>query len=44
MKSASSVITRGNIKNYIISNKKGLEREEFVQFYRSVMLWNEVGT
>ena len=42
MKSASGQVTTENIKNYIISDKKGVERQEFTQFYRSVLLWNEL--
>lgn len=41
MKSASGQVTGENIKNYI-SDKKGLERQEFARLYRSVLLWNEV--
>ena len=44
MKSASGQVTRDNIKNYIISEKKGLERQEFARLYRSVLLWNGAST
>ena len=41
MKSVSGQVTSENIKNYV-SDKKGVERHEFEQLYRSVLLWNEV--
>ena len=44
MKSASGQVTRDNIKNYIIGDKKGLERQEFTRLYRSVLLWNGAST
>ena len=41
MKSVSGQVTSENIKNYV-NDKKGVERHEFEQLYRSVLLWNEV--
>ena len=37
MKSASGRITGGSVKNYVSCGKEGLDRQEFVDFYRSIL-------